>query len=155
MDIYIKILDFNQYQIVVMRVLYLHAKEFMYKPSKVVKGVPKDSTSTEERYFRDVLVLLVTIEEGDWKNRDNISNMLIEDLKIHINRISVKNVIIYPYAHLSDNLEEPNKAYRLLRYLENKMKDIGLQVHRAPFGWYKEFSIHIYGHPLAELSRRF
>ncbi|MFB6216222.1 MAG: threonyl-tRNA synthetase editing domain-containing protein, partial [Candidatus Aenigmatarchaeota archaeon] len=28
------------------------------------------------------------------------------------------------------------------------------EVHTAPFGWYKEFEIHVKGHPLAELSRQ-
>jgi len=138
-----------------MKILYLHAKEFMYKPQQHVKGVPRDEVSTEERRFTDVLVLFTTVERGDWDSREEKVKGLLEDLKIHLDRISVNNVVLYPYAHLSEELEEPRKAFRLLKYLESRLKEIGIEVHRAPFGWYKEFSIHVYGHPLAELSRRF
>ena len=138
-----------------MRTLYLHAKQFMYKPQQHVKGVPRDEVSTEERRFTDTLVVFTTIERGDWDQREEKIDTLIRDIKTHLERISVEEIVLYPYAHLSEELEEPRKAFRFLKYLENRLKEEGIKVHRAPFGWYKEFSIHVYGHPLAELSRRF
>ncbi len=138
-----------------MKTLYLHAKEFMYRPQQPVKGIPKDEATTEEKKFNNVLVVFITIERGDWDIREEKIQTFIEDLENHMERIDIDGVVIYPYAHLSEELEDPRKAYRFLKYLENSLKKKDMEVHRAPFGWYKEFLIHVHGHPLAELSRRF
>ncbi len=37
--------------------------------------------------------------------------------------------------------------------MEKNAKDSGLETHRAPFGWNKQFSISVKGHPLAEQLR--
>ncbi|MEM2969755.1 MAG: threonine--tRNA ligase, partial [Candidatus Bathyarchaeia archaeon] len=59
----------------------------------------------------------------------------------------------YPYAHLSSNLASSNDALRILKEMESYAKTLGIEVSRAPFGWCKEFSISIKGHPLAEQFR--
>jgi len=39
--------------------------------------------------------------------------------------------------------------------MEKHARDSGLETHRTPFGWNKQFTISIKGHPLAEQSRTF
>jgi len=57
-----------------------------------------------------------------------------------------------PYAHLANTLARPEIALSVLTGLEERLKSEGTEVKRAPFGWYKEFTIHSKGHPLADLS---
>jgi threonyl-tRNA synthetase len=116
-----------------------------------------EEASPSEKKFENILVAYITIEEGDFDRKRDILDKLIPDIKIHLERLNLNNIIIYPYAHLSDKLEEPIKAVRLLKIIDKRMKTelSGVGYERAPFGWYKEFKIHCLGHPLSELSRTF
>lgn len=42
---------------------------------------------------------------------------------------------------------------KILEAMKNYAKSLGIEVYRAPFGWCKEFSISVKGHPLAEQFR--
>ena len=66
-------------------------------------------------------------------------------------QVGTKSVVLYPYAHLSKNLGTPEISVEILDTAAKKLK--GLDVTRAPFGYYKEFELKVKGHPLSELSR--
>ncbi len=72
----------------------------------------------------------------------------IED---HAKQVQAKNVVLFPYAHLSSNLASPSLALDILNETAKSLK--GFKVIQAPFGHYKEFEIKVKGHPLSELSR--
>ncbi|MBU1501764.1 MAG: threonine--tRNA ligase, partial [Nanoarchaeota archaeon] len=69
-------------------------------------------------------------------------------------QVKAKDVVLYPYAHLSNNLSAPDVASEVLEKAE---KELGksFKVVKAPFGYYKEFELKVKGHPLSELSRSF
>lgn len=64
-------------------------------------------------------------------------------------------IVLYPYAHLSSNLGNPQEAQKALQEAEKLLKKSFKKVVRAPFGYYKTFEIKVKGHPLSELSREF
>ena len=140
-----------------MRTLYIHAKEFYYKPIEKARISKVEETQEKGKSFENILVAYITIEKGDFQRRKEIIDRLVPDIKMHLERLNLNKLVIYPYAHLSDKLEDPIKAVRLLKILDKKIKvEIGgIEYDRAPFGWYKEFKIHCLGHPLSELSRTF
>lgn len=140
-----------------MRILYIHAKEFRYRPTQKVKISKIEEATFTEKKFENILVIFLTVERSDFQRRNEILQKLVDDLKKHLNRLNLNSVIIYPYAHLSEKLEEPIKAIRLLKLIDKKIKEEfkNIRYERAPFGWYKEFIIHCLGHPLSELSRTF
>ena len=41
----------------------------------------------------------------------------------------------------------------MLKTMEKYAKDAGIETHRSPFGWNKQFTISIKGHPLAEQAK--
>ena len=55
-------------------------------------------------------------------------------------------------AACGGNSSETNLT--ILQKTAEKLESV-FTVATAPFGWYKEFNIHVKGHPLAELSREF
>ena len=140
-----------------MKILYIHAKEFSYKPIERVRISKIEETTSQEKRFENVLVIFLTVEKDDFQRKNDILIKFLEDLKQHLNRLNLNSLVVYPYAHLSEELEEPIKAVRLLKLLDKKIKEElkDAEYNRAPFGWYKEFMIHCLGHPLSELSRRF
>ena len=136
-----------------MRTLQIHAREFWYKVTKkAIKNPEELQQDRKEIKKENVLVVFVSVEE------DDDTSVLIEaanSITQHAETVKVKEIILYPYAHLSSRLAPPTKAMEVLKKLDETIKDKGYITHRAPFGWYKEFLLKATGHPLSELSREF
>ncbi len=131
-----------------MRILLIHAEKFRYKvkeKTRISEDVPKEKL---ENSFENVLVAFVAVEKGDEKDVEKISDKARDEILDVFKKVKASGIVIYPYAHLSSNLANPKDALNVLKKLEEK-----LNCFRAPFGWYKEFEIKCYGHPLSELSR--
>ncbi len=136
-----------------MRVVLLHSDWIEFEPVKVAKGI-KNPEPVEKKPHRieEALVALVTVEKGD---NEDVVVQAVEDMLRVMREVKAERIVIYPWAHLSRNLASPEKAVEILTKLSESVKNNGIEVHRAPFGWYKAFRISVKGHPLAELSREF
>ena len=132
-----------------MRILQLHSDYIEYKPVQKEIALAEEAEA-EERRLEEIVVLFTAVEEGD---REAIARKAIDEVETFLKKLKVKRILIYPYAHLSSNLAEPAKALQLLRTMEAQARKKDLEVHRAPFGWNKQFKISVKGHPLAEQSR--
>jgi threonyl-tRNA synthetase len=55
--------------------------------------------------------------------------------------IKAKKVLIYPYAHFTNDLSNPNTAFEILTGLESSLREQDLEVKRTPFGRYKKLEI--------------
>jgi len=134
-----------------MRILQLHSDFIEYEP---IKKEIKIAEEVEKKKYRleDIVVLFTALEEGD---DEEVAKKAIEEVKSSLDVIKTNKILIYPYAHLSKNLANPNIALKLIKQMEDYSKKIGIETYRAPFGWNKRFSIQIKGHPLAEQSKVF
>lgn len=135
-----------------MKALLLHAKKFCFKPTKKALKSAKDVETKDFVCRENALVAFVTIEKGD---SEEALEKLLEDVKVQLERVKASSVVLYPYAHLSSDLAKPKEAEALLAKACELFKSSFEDVVCAPFGWYKEFLLHVHGHPLAELSRRY
>ncbi len=108
-----------------------------------------------EASAENALVAFVTVEDVDAQNIDDVVGQAVEDILDVARKVKADIIVVYPYAHLSSKLAPPDVALEALRRLEERLRARGARVLRAPFGWYKEFELECYGHPLAELSREF
>jgi len=129
-----------------MRLLQLHSDFIEYKLIKKEAAIAEESDFKEQR-LEDLAVIFTCIEEGD---DEAIVREAIKGIKESLDMLNVKRILIYPYAHLSNNLARPAEAMRLLDVLAKYAEDAGFEVHKSPFGWNKQFTISIKGHPLAE-----
>ncbi|MEB3806164.1 MAG: hypothetical protein GSR73_01430 [Desulfurococcales archaeon] len=133
-----------------MRILLIHAEEIWYKTHKPAIKNPPDPPS--EYTSKNATVAYLSVERGD--SEEAAAEAAREILKYARDMVKSSSIVLYPYAHLSSNLERPAKAHRILVMIERELRDKwDGELHRAPFGWYKEFKLHAKGHPLAELSR--
>lgn len=132
-----------------MRILQLDVNRIEYEPiepeSKVYESGSEKSNSVD-----DALVLFVAIENGD--NEADASKAIKEAVEF-TGKLKRGNMVIYPFAHLSSNLEEPQRAMNLFHYMVKEAEKSGLKVSHAPFGWNKSLKLDVKGHPLAEMSR--
>jgi threonyl-tRNA synthetase len=79
----------------------------------------------------------------------------INDVRAFLGKLKVNRILIYPFAHLSSNLSQPPEALKIIKAMEAYAKEKGIETYRAPFGWNKQFTISIKGHPLAEQARSY
>ncbi|WFN35833.1 threonine--tRNA ligase [Methanomicrobium antiquum] len=135
-----------------MRLLLIHSDNIKYIAQK------KTPVAEEEVILEDsldeALTVFCAVESVDEENIPYIISKTKEEILGTVEKLGVKNVMIYPYAHLSSDLSAPKTAIEVLKGIEEACKqDKSLNVRRAPFGWYKAFTLSCKGHPLSELSK--
>jgi len=134
-----------------MKILSLHVDYIKFKANKKALKSISDLNAEEkkEKEVKEALVILTAVEQGDG---EKTVKLLIDNIKDIAKQVNTKNIVLYPYAHLSSNLGSPSVAQSILEQTEKALKK-DFKVTRAPFGYYKEFELKCKGHPLAELSR--
>ena len=134
-----------------MKILSLHCDYIKFKPlKKALKNSEELSEKDKkEKEIKECLVIFTAVEKGD---NENSVKKLVENIKDIAKQVNAKKIVLYPYAHLSSNLSNPETATKILQDTEKELKK-NFDVARAPFGYYKEFEIKVKGHPLSELSR--
>src|SRR5512143_3692885 len=134
-----------------MRILQLHSNFIVFKPVEKEINIAEDAEKVENR-IEEVVVLFTAIEEGD---NSAMAQKAIDDVRAFLGKLKVNRILIYPYAHLSNRLAKPAKALQVLKLMGDYAKQKGIETHRAPFGWNKQFAVSVKGHPLAEQSRSY
>ncbi len=132
-----------------MKLLLIHADYMEYevkKATRIAEEIEKDKKAVR---VEEPLVVFTAVEKGD---DEDVVEKAVKEIKSVAEKVGAQRVVVYPYAHLSSNLSDPQTAVKLLKLLESKLSE-NFEVHRAPFGWYKAFKISCKGHPLSELSR--
>jgi len=136
-----------------MKILSLHCDFIEFKPLKKALKNIKELSEKEKKTKRieEALVIMTTVEKTD-TNIKEVVDKLVNEIKDLTKKVDAKKIVLYPYAHLSKELASPETAIKILDEAEKKLKDY-FEVVKAPFGYYKEFSMKVKGHPLSELSR--
>jgi threonyl-tRNA synthetase len=134
-----------------LRILQLHSDFIEYKPIQKEIAIAEEAEKNPVKY-EDVLVLFTAVEEAD---NVKVAQRAIDEIQVFVEKQKVKRILIYPYAHLSSSLAKPADALKVVKAMEAHARERGIETFRAPFGWNKQFTISIKGHPLAEQSRVF
>ena len=132
-----------------MRILQLHSNFIQYKPIQKEIANAEEAGKKEVR-LEEIVVLFTAVEEGD---NTSVAKKAIDEVQTFLKKLKANRILIYPYAHLSSNLAKPAEALRIVKAMEAHAKEKDIVTYRAPFGWNKQFTISIKGHPLAEQSR--
>lgn len=135
-----------------MRILTLHCDYIRFKPTKKAIQKSDDLKDMSEKEVKDCLVVLTAVEQGD---SDAILKQMLEAVEKTAKEVGAKNIVLYPYAHLSSMLAKPDTALEYLTEAEHTLAKKKYSVTRAPFGYYKEFELKCKGHPMSELSKEF
>lgn len=133
-----------------MRILAIHADSMSYRANRKTKIA--EEIETKEDSMEDCVVLLSSVEKLDEVNPALVVEAAKKEIIDRLEKLKVTRVMIFPFAHLTSTLGSPAVALAILKGLETKLREAGIEVKRAPFGWYKEYNIKSKGHPLAELS---
>ncbi|WP_048152990.1 threonine--tRNA ligase [Methanolacinia paynteri] len=135
-----------------MRLLLIHSDNIEYKAQK--KTPVAEENIIKEDEMQEALTAFCAVEKADEDDIAGVSSKTAADILDTAKQLGVTNIMIYPYAHLSSDLSSPAKAVEALSKIEDECRINGeFTVKRAPFGWYKSFTLSCKGHPLSELSR--
>jgi threonyl-tRNA synthetase len=134
-----------------MRILQMHSNFIIYTPVQKEIQMAEEAEKKETR-VEEVVVLFTAVEAGD---NETVAKKSIDDLRAFLGKQKTNRILIYPFAHLSSNLSNPGEALTIIKAMEAYAKEKGIDTSRAPFGWNKQFTISIKGHPLAETARTY
>jgi len=135
-----------------MKLLLIHSDYIEYEVKEKAFKNPEETKIKKDR-FEEALTAFTAVEKVDEKSPQQAVKQAAFEIEKTAEQLKVKNIMLYPYAHLSSDLASPKKAQEILIEIEHELKNKNFNVRRAPFGWYKSFKISCKGHPLSELSR--
>ena len=133
-----------------MKVLQLDVDNITYTPVKPEARL-YDEVERKEVSINDVLVVMISVEKGD---TNETAAKALSDISNFMGKLKRRKLLIYPYAHLSNNLAPPEDALEIINYMTSNAPE-GIETLRGPFGWNKKLKLDIKGHPLAEQSRSY
>lgn len=131
-----------------MRILTIHSDYVEVETkSKAIKSAEEGIKELKEK---ECLVVFSSVEKGDTAK---IADAYADEVAKVAEQVKTKNIVLYPYVHLTSNPASPSIAMEVLIEGERALREKGYSVKHAPFGWYKAFTLKAKGHPLSELSR--
>jgi len=136
-----------------LRMLQIHSDGFSYEAKR--KALKNAEEIKEKIYETDdsCLVNFIAAEKSDESNVAAAAKRTADMIATAADEVKETNIVVYPWVHLSETPSNPGTAQKLLKSIASDLEKRGYHVVRVPFGWYKAFSIHCKGHPLAERSK--
>jgi threonyl-tRNA synthetase len=134
--------------------LFIHSDYIEYEAKEKTRIAEELEDARKRERIEEALVVFVAVERGDAANARHIVEKAADEISSIVEQVNAERVVLYPYAHLSSELASPEQSVEILRDLAEYLHASGMEVKRAPFGWYKSFTLRCKGHPLSELSRK-
>jgi threonyl-tRNA synthetase len=131
-----------------MRILLTHSDFIEYEAKKKATENAEPIQVANHR-IDECLVVFTSAEEGD---DDTVIDKTVKEIKDVASQVGAGVIVVYPFVHLSSRPAKPARALEIVKKIESELKK-DKEVYRAPFGWYKAFTLKVKGHPLSELSR--
>ena len=135
-----------------MKLLLIHSDYIEYEVKDKAISNPEEVKLKKDR-LEEALTAFIAVEKNDEKSPRQAVSQAVTEIEKTAEQLKVKNIMLYPYAHLSSDLASPKRAQEILVEMEYELRNKNFNVKRSPFGWYKAFKISCKGHPLSELSR--
>ena len=130
----------------------MHSDFIEFEPKKKALKAAEE-IEKKLRRVEECLVVFSSVEKDDEEHFENVAEKAIVEVEKIAEQLGTKNVVLYPWVHISNTPSRPDVALRVMKNMEAVLKEKGYTITRAPFGWYKAFDIKCKGHPLSELSR--
>ncbi|MFB3765386.1 MAG: threonine--tRNA ligase [Methanotrichaceae archaeon] len=135
-----------------MQLLLIHSDYIEFEAKRPTKFAEEIEESAKKGRLEEALCAFVAVEKPDEGDIDAVVAEGTKQIADVAEQVHAKKVMLYPYAHLSSNLASPSSAVKILKGMQETLSQ-NYEVVRAPFGWYKAFTLSCKGHPLSELSR--
>ena len=135
-----------------MQLLLIHSDFIEFEAKRPTKMAEEIDDLAKKGRLEEALCAFIAVEKFDEDDPDAVVVESAKQISDVAGQVHADRIMIYPYAHLSAQLSTPATAVKILKGLAESLS-ADYEVMRAPFGWYKAFTISCKGHPLSELSR--
>jgi len=135
-----------------LQLLLIHSDYIEFEAQRPTRMAEEIEDSAKKGRLEEALCAFIAVEKFDEDDPDAVIAEAAKQISDVASQVHAGRVMIYPYAHLSPNLSTPATAVKILKGLQETLSG-DYEVMRAPFGWYKAFTLSCKGHPLSELSR--
>lgn len=135
-----------------MQLLLIHSDYIEFEAKRPTKFAEEIEDSAKKGRLEEALCAFIAVEKFDEGDQDAVVAEGAKQVADVAEQVHAKKIMLYPYAHLSSNLAAPDAAVKILKGMQETLSQT-YEVCRAPFGWYKAFTLSCKGHPLSELSR--
>ena len=135
-----------------MQLLLIHSDFIEFEAKRPTKMAEEIDDQAKKGRLEEALCAFIAVEKFDEDDPDAVVAESARQIADVASQVKADRIMIYPYAHLSAQLSTPATAVKILKGLAESLS-ADYEVMRAPFGWYKAFTISCKGHPLSELSR--
>jgi threonyl-tRNA synthetase len=137
--------------------MLIHADHFEFEvTARTSVADAVDGLAPDERGARveEVLVAFTSVEKADEADGPGVARQAAAEIRATADKVGATRIMVYPYAHLSSDLARPQTAASVIDTITDALRrqDGALDIHRAPFGYYKSYDIACKGHPLSELG---
>ena len=130
-----------------MRALLFHCKRYNTKIDRLSNRPEKispEEVKKKSQSAKDCIVSLITVEEKD--NLKKVCPQISKEISKMSKEIGHPNIVILPFAHLSNKLADSKKGISAINEIEKNLKE-NHNVIRAHFGSHKSLLLDLYGHP--------
>ncbi len=132
-----------------MKLLMFNVKEFWYKTfSKTLEDVEKIE---KEETIEDTLVVFANVERRDEERTARIIRKTVKNITWLAGKTGRNRIVLHSFAHLSESKSSVEFARKVLRTIEDRLRDKGYEVFVTPFGYFLEFKLHVLGESLAKV----
>jgi threonyl-tRNA synthetase len=135
-----------------LQLLLIHSDFIEFEAQRPTKFAEEIEDSAKKGRLEEALCAFIAVEKFDEDDPSAVVEEGAKQIASVAEQVNAHRIMLYPYAHLSPNLSTPATAIEILKGLQEALSQ-NYQVVRAPFGWYKAFTLSCKGHPLSELSR--
>src|SRR5260370_10091879 len=91
----------------------IHADRFAFAvtgKASVAQFAGDTATGTEQGQLDEVLVAFISVEEGDRAGVQDVAGQAARLIDTTAQEVGAKRIMVYPYAHLSNDLAPPRVA---------------------------------------------
>ena len=130
-----------------MRIIFFHCKNYKIEIGRLSnrpKDISPEKIKNKSQDVKDCIVALINVEKGD--NIQEISKEFVLEITKMLKDVKHDNVVLLPFAHLSNNLAETKYAILFIDGAEKELQK-DFNVFRGHFGSHKSLLLDIYGHP--------
>ncbi len=135
-----------------MQLLLIHSDYIEFEAKRPTKMAEEVEEQARKGRLEEALCAFVAVEKFDEDDPEAVISEGAKQISDVAEQVHADRIMLYPYAHLSPNLSTPATAVKILKGMQEALSG-NYEVMRAPFGWYKSFTLSCKGHPLSELSR--
>jgi len=135
-----------------LQLLLIHSDFIEFEAKRPTKMAEEIDDQAKKGRLEEALCAFIAVEKFDEDDPEAVIAEGAKQITDVAGQVHAARIMLYPYAHLSPNLSTPATAIKILKGLQETLTG-NFEVMRAPFGWYKAFTLSCKGHPLSELSR--